>query len=187
MFPVPPSVWDTFDEFYRPTGNRGQGFISRFVKLTFHRVEQIPGAAGVAAGPLPSLTFGRIELYGRTIHSSKENSTCVVPDLPPQSPPQESEEEAKTKEEEYKKAIHKAIDDEELNFDTALELEVLRLTNKISSVRRDEIMSSFGLTVELSPLTFMYKRDERLEGKKKLKRYIYYKTLLLILLYRGYE
>lgn len=146
----------------------------------------MPGAAGVAAGPLPSLTFGRIELYGRTIHSSKENSTCAVPDLPPQLS-QESEEEAKTKEEEYKKAIHKAIDDEKLNFDTALELEVLRLTNKISSVRRDEIMSSFELTVELSPLTFMYKRDERLEGKKIQTLYIIIKLYYYYKLYRGYE
>lgn len=155
-------MWDTFDEFYRPTGNRGQGYISRFVRITFHRVEQLPGAAGVAAGSMPPLSFGRIELYGRTIHPSKDNLTCAVPDLPPQ--PQESEEDIKTKEKEYKSAISKAIDDRKVCFDTALELEVLRLRNKISPVRRDEIMTSLGLTNEFSPLTFMYKRDEKIEG-----------------------
>lgn len=162
MFPVPPSVWDTFDEFYRPTGNRGQGFISRFVKLTFHRVGQMPGAAGVAAGPMPPLSFGRIELYGRPLLPGKDNLTCPVPDLPP--PPKESKEEVKAKEDEYENAIRKAITEESICFDTALDLEVLRLKNKISSIRRDEIMTSLNLTNELSPLTFMYKRDERLEG-----------------------
>ena len=163
MFPVPPSVWDTFDEFYRPTGNRGQGFISRFVKLTFHRVGQLPGAAGTAAGPMPPLSFGRIELYGRPLHPEKDNTECPVPVLPPQL--QMSESEMNAKEEEYKKAVYTAIEEEKICFDTALELEVLRLKNKISSAHRDEIMTTFGMPSELSPLSFMYRRDEKLEGK----------------------
>lgn len=159
-------MWDTFDEFYRPTGNRGQGFISRFVKLTFNRIGQMPGTAGMAAGPMPPLSFGRIEVYGRPLHPGKDNLSCAVPDLP--SPPKESKEEVKAKEAEYENAIRKAITEERICFDTALNLEVLRLKNKISSIRRDEIMTSLNLTNELSPLTFMYKRDERLEGKSIL-------------------